>query len=71
MQAETYKNMGAAARLAADAEDSAADGSRLSALFHGAAAVASLFPGGSAAMEIVGQAANSAMDDPTGIGGLY
>ena len=28
-------------------------------------------PGGSAAAEVVGQAAGSAMDDPTGIGGLY
>lgn len=71
VQAESYTNMAAAARVAQNAENNAAKGSEWAAIFHGAAAVASLFPGGSAAAEIVGQAAGSAMGDPTGIGGLY
>lgn len=42
VQAETYANMGVAARMAADAEDEAAKGSTWSAVFKGAAAVASV-----------------------------
>jgi hypothetical protein len=45
VQAQTYTNMGEAARLAADAEDNAATGSLWSTGFHAAAAVASFFPG--------------------------
>src|SRR5215203_4732176 len=71
VQAKNYTAMGKAARMAADSEDTAADRAPILAGFHAAAAVASLFPGGSAAADIVGQAANSSMGDPTGIGGLY
>jgi hypothetical protein len=45
VQAQTYTNMGEAARLAADAEDNAATGSLWSTGFHAAAAVASFLPG--------------------------
>ena len=43
VQAESYQNMGQAARMAADAEDRAATGSMLSSGFRAAAAVASIF----------------------------
>jgi hypothetical protein len=43
VQAKNYTDMGAAARLAADAEDEAATASTWSAAFKGAAAVASIF----------------------------
>ena len=43
VQAENYTSMGQAARMAADAEDTAASGSGLASIFHGAAAVASFF----------------------------
>lgn len=43
VQAETYTNMGKAARMAADAEDTAATGAKVSAGFKAAAAVTSVF----------------------------
>jgi hypothetical protein len=43
VQSETYSSMGKAARIAADAEEEAATGSTISAVFKGAAAVASIF----------------------------
>jgi hypothetical protein len=43
VQAESYKNMSAAARMAADAEDNAAFGANISAGFKAASAVTSLF----------------------------
>jgi len=43
VQAQTYTNMGEAARMAADAEDEAATGARWSAGFHAASAVGSVF----------------------------
>jgi predicted phage tail protein len=70
VQAENYRNMGQAARMASEAEDRAADRAPWMAAIHGAAAVASFFgPVPSAAP--TGGAAESAIGDPTGIGGLY
>jgi hypothetical protein len=43
VQAKNYTAMGAAARLAADAEDNAADGAMWSSAFKGAAAITSIF----------------------------
>jgi hypothetical protein len=43
VQAESYKNMGEASRLAASAEDNAATGSYIASGFHAAASVASFF----------------------------
>ena len=43
VEAENYRNMGEAARMAAGAEDRAADRAPLLAAIHGAAAVASFF----------------------------
>lgn len=43
VQAQSFKNMGEASKLAADAENQAADRAPLMAAIHGAAAVASLF----------------------------
>jgi hypothetical protein len=45
VQADTYTNMGKAARMAADAEDTAAFGSQISAGFKAASAIASFIPG--------------------------
>lgn len=43
VQAESYTNMSAAARMAADAEDRAATGSEWASAFHAASAVTSFF----------------------------
>jgi hypothetical protein len=70
-QAQSYTNMSTAARMAADAADKAATGADISAVFKGVTAIASIFTGMPEASAVVGQAANSAIGDPTGIGGLY
>ncbi len=43
VQAQNFSDMGRAARMAADAEDTAATGATISSVFKGAAAVASIF----------------------------
>ncbi len=70
-QAQSYDTMAKTARLAADAQDKAADSSLITGLFKGAGALLSLFPGGAAAADVVSYGAKSAMGDPTGLGGLY
>jgi hypothetical protein len=71
-QATSYQNMQGAAIMAGNAENNAATGADIGAAFKGVAAVASVFTGGATgAAAPVGQAASSAMGDPTGIGGLY
>jgi len=70
VQGETYRNMAGAARLAADAEDKAADQAPWLAAFHGMAAVASLFDI-SLPSAPTGYGAKSSVGDPTGLGGLY
>jgi hypothetical protein len=71
-QATSYTNMAAAANMAANAEDKAAEGADIGAVFKGVAAVASLFTGGAAAPPAaVTGGALSAVGDPNGIGGLY
>jgi hypothetical protein len=72
-QAQSYTNMAGAARMAADAADKAAEGSTITGIIKGVAAVASIglapFTGG--ASLAVGGAALSAVGDANGIGGLY
>jgi hypothetical protein len=72
-QAQSYNTMSQAARMAADAEDKAAEGSTISGIIKGVAGVASLFTGLpiSAAVAPITGAALSAVGDPNGIGGLY
>jgi len=70
VQAESYKNMGEAARLAAQSEDNAADNAPLAAVFHAAAGIASIFSPVSIDTP-TGYGASSSMGDPTGLGGLY
>jgi hypothetical protein len=70
-QAQSYTNMSSAARMAADSEDKAAQGADVTAAFKGVTAIASIFTGMPEVSAVIGQAANSAMGDPTGIGGLY
>jgi hypothetical protein len=79
-QQQSYQTMSSAAKAtAAGLENIASEteasgtmnmiGDIAGGLIKGAAAVASLYTGGATA--IVGQAAQSAIGDPTGIGGLY
>jgi hypothetical protein len=72
-QAQSYTNLAGAARLAADAEDKAATGATITGIIKGVAGIASLFTGlpiGAAVAPVTG-AAQSAVGDPNGIGGLY
>ena len=72
-QGDSYRNLASAAQMAADAENNAATGSTISGIFKGVAAIASIglapFTGG--ASLAIGGAAESAVGDPNGIGGLY
>ena len=72
-QAKSYQTMSQAANMAANAEDKAAEGSTISGIFKGVAAVASIFaaPATGGASLAIGGAALSAVGDPNGIGGLY
>jgi hypothetical protein len=72
-QAQSYTNMSTAAHMAADAENTAATGSTITGILKGVAAVASIglapFTGGASLAG--GAAAESAIGDASGIGGLY
>jgi hypothetical protein len=70
-QATSYQNMQGAAIMAGNAENNAATGADIGAVLKGTAAIATLFTGGVDLTAPIGQAASSAMGDPTGIGGLY
>lgn len=71
-QAQSYETMQAAATQAGNAENQASTFADITGAIKGVAAIASLFTGGPAAAAAVGQAANSAVGDPTtGIGSLY
>ena len=67
-QAQSY--LATSARMAASSENNAAFGADISGVLAGVAAIATLFPGGQA-VAAAGQAAGSAMGDPTGVDGLY
>jgi hypothetical protein len=72
-QSQSYQNLAQSARIAADAKNKAAEGSTFTGIIKGLAGVASIFlaPATGGASLAVGQAADSAIGDPSGIGGLY
>jgi len=70
VEAENYRRMGEAARMAAEAEDRAADRAPFLAAIHGAASIASFFDI-SLPSAPTGYGAESSVGDVMGLGSLY
>jgi hypothetical protein len=70
-QQESYNQMSTAATAAGNAANQASTFADIIGAIKGVAAAASLFTGMPDVPAIVGQAAQSSMGDPAGIGGLY